>query len=74
MLRRKRRRLLKLAMTICAAIFFVGVMLKAAVTSFELQSFTNAATDHEKLSPEMSKLSGIATFYFFKVSVYRSIF
>ena len=55
-------------MTICAAVLFVGIMLKAAITSFELQTFTNAAIDQENVSPGLSKLSLFATFYLYKVS------
>lgn len=55
-------------MTICAAILFVGIMLKAAITSFELQTFTNIDIDHERLSPGMSKRSSFAAYYLFKVS------
>ncbi|KFM78390.1 putative polypeptide N-acetylgalactosaminyltransferase 10, partial [Stegodyphus mimosarum] len=39
MVRRKRKRLCRLILTICVTVFCAGVLLKAAVTTFEIRPF-----------------------------------
>lgn len=67
MVRRNRKKLLKLVLTACAAIFFGGLFLKAAVTSLELSTSVMVAIEHERIDAFMTKLPAVAVFQQTKV-------
>ncbi|XP_054709376.1 putative polypeptide N-acetylgalactosaminyltransferase 10 [Uloborus diversus] len=59
MVRRNRKRLFKLVLTICAAVFCGGFLLKVAVTSLELQTSLMVAVEHDRGENLLTRLSGI---------------
>ncbi|XP_035213974.1 putative polypeptide N-acetylgalactosaminyltransferase 10 [Stegodyphus dumicola] len=62
MVRRNRKRLLKLMLTICVAVFCGGLLLKAAVTSLELQTSVMVALEHERSDTFLTRLPGMSIF------------
>ncbi|GFQ67109.1 polypeptide N-acetylgalactosaminyltransferase 10 [Trichonephila clavata] len=60
MVRRNRKRLFKLVLTICAAVFCGGLLLKAAVTSLELQTSVMVAVEHDRSENLQTRLSGFS--------------
>ncbi|GBN20163.1 hypothetical protein AVEN_137821-1, partial [Araneus ventricosus] len=60
MVRRNRKRLFKLVLTICAAVFCGGLLLKAAVTSLELQTSVMVAVEHDRSEILQTRLSGFS--------------
>lgn len=69
MVRRNRKKILKLVLTICAAVFFGGILLKAAVTSLELSTSVMVAIEHERVDAFMTRLPGMSVFHHTKVSL-----
>ncbi|CAL1267075.1 unnamed protein product [Larinioides sclopetarius] len=60
MVRRNRKRLFKLVLTICAAVFSGGLLLKAAVTSLELQTSVMVNVEHDRSEILQTRLSGFS--------------
>lgn len=74
MVRRNRKKILKLVLTICAAVFFGGLFLKAAVTSLELSTSVMVAIEHDRMDAFMTRIPGMAGFQQTKVSSYSYVY
>ncbi|XP_054721987.1 N-acetylgalactosaminyltransferase 6-like [Uloborus diversus] len=74
MFRRKRKRLLKLILTVCAVMFCACMLLRTFFTTLELQSFIIIAEDPEKSSATRVNFSGKNSLKEAKVPVRKSWF
>lgn len=62
MVRRKRKRLCKMILTFCVAVFCLGMLLRAVVTSLELRTLVVVDEESNNKDISLSKVQGVSVF------------